>query len=232
MIGASARQHRLRPVGLIGQLIAQPGGFAAGNGDIHAAQRVDDLAHVRPVHQDILVDFQAKVRVDGIHQTLQAKAAGHSVDAAVLAVGAQHQHIADKRGEHDAVRHGIHRHQHDAVGVVIHVVDIALPGVGAQQQVVMHALRRFGDILRRVSGDGLGILLRQRADGQRQAENQQNCNDLFQHGVVPPVAGSYCSMGICASWNSCREKSSGYPCSYTTRRMPALMIMRVHSEQG
>ena len=140
------------------------------------------------------------MRFENVEQRVKAKACGNPVDAAVSAVGAQHQHIADKGGKHDAVRHGIHRYQHDAVGGMIHrVAAAAVPGVGAQQQIVVYALGRLGNLLRRVGGDGLGVLLRQRAGRQGQAENQYDRKNFLQHGVVPPVAGSYCSMGICAS---------------------------------
>ena len=99
---------------------------------------------------------------DDLTEHLGAVVVIDPVDTAVfipfgfLQIGFFDQRVADKGGEHNAVGPGVKGDQDYPVSIA-QVVGIAVPHVGAEQQIVMLPVQSGGDFVIRNSGDGLTV---------------------------------------------------------------------------
>ena len=156
-------------------------GLGIGDGQGHAAQSINDILNIVHAENGVLIDLDAELGGDNVQQRVNTIVFGDVGEAADSSVRAANEHFPGQRAEDDTALDRIQRHQHHAVRIA-QIVGIAIPGIGAEEQIVMHSFGGFGHFV----GAERGNLPRgdggQRTDREQQQQAKQKSNQSLVHG--------------------------------------------------
>jgi len=156
-------------------------GLGIGDGQGHAAQSVNDILNIVHAENGVLIDLDAELGGDNVQQRVNTIVFGDVGEAADSSVRAANEHFPGQRAEDDTALDRIQRYQHHAVRIT-QIVGVAIPGIGAEKQIMMHSLGGFGHFVGAERGDLPRSDGGQRTGRKQQQQTKQKSNQTLVHG--------------------------------------------------